>query len=85
MSVSEAFAKTARLAEGIPATFQTLNGPLTGTITPAVELSLAPVAATELKIGVGLIAHMPNDALQEQISFLIQFLISKKESFLTKH
>ena len=85
VTVSEAFARKAGLLEGIPTTFLTANGPLSGRISPAVEVSLGPVAVSGLKIGVGLVAHNPDDALLGQ-NFLSKFnlAISKNELILTR-
>lgn len=77
VTVSEAFARSAALADGEPTVFRTANGSLTGRIVPGVPVSVGPLEVSAVRIGVGLAGHSPGDALLGQ-SFLSKFEVVLK-------
>jgi aspartyl protease family protein len=70
--VSEAFAREAGFATGVPTTFRTANGELKGRIVPGLSVSVGPARITGLRVGVGLVGTDPSVALLGQ-SFLSRF------------
>ena len=72
VSVSEAFAQTARLQGGVPTTFNTANGSRPGRVVDGVDISIGPVSVSNVKVGVGLRMGADNEALLGQ-SFLSKF------------
>lgn len=73
--VSEAFARAARLPDGVPITFRTANGELPGRVVGGVPVAVGPVAVSSIRVGVGLVGGDPDEALLGQ-SFLSQFDIT---------
>jgi aspartyl protease family protein len=70
--VSEAFARTADLPQGVPITFRTANGELPGRVVQGVPVAVGPVAVSGIRVGVGLVGGDADEALLGQ-SFLSQF------------
>jgi aspartyl protease family protein len=70
--VSEAFAREAGLATGVPTTFRTANGELQGRIVAGLTVSVGPARISGLRVGVGLVGPDPSVALLGQ-SFLSRF------------
>ena len=64
-------------------TFHTANGSMPGRIVEGVTVTMGPLAATNIKLGVGLAGRNQNDALLGQ-SFLSKFNITmeKKQMIL---
>lgn len=83
VSVSEAFARKARLHGGVPTTFKTANGDRPGRVVEGVGVSIGPVRVTNIKVGVGLSGGDENAVLLGQ-SFLSRFdiTISKNQMVL---
>lgn len=75
VSVSEKFAQKALIRGGFPTTFKTANGERPGHVVDGVGVSIGPVSATNIKVGVGISGGDENDALLGQ-SFLSKFDIS---------
>ena len=73
--VSEAFARSAGLPDGVPITFRTANGELPGRVVQGVPVAVGPVAVSAVRVGVGLVGGDADDALLGQ-SFLSQFDIT---------
>lgn len=74
VTVSDAFARNAALADGEPTVFRTANGDLAGRIVSGVPVSVGPLEISAVRIGVGLVGHQLGDALLGQ-SFLSKFEI----------
>jgi aspartyl protease family protein len=70
--VSDQLARRAEIGSGIPATFQTANGELSGRIVPGVSVSVGPVSVTGVRVAVGLVGRDAGEALLGQ-SFLSKF------------
>lgn len=83
VSVSEAFARKARLHGGVPTTFKTANGDRPGRVVEGVGVSIGPVRVTNIKVGVGLSGGDESAVLLGQ-SFLSRFdiTISKNQMVL---
>jgi aspartyl protease family protein len=75
VTVSEAFARSAGLPQGVPTVFHTANGPLSGRIVSDVEVSLGPVAVSGIRIGIGFVGANTGDALLGQ-NFLSKFHVA---------
>ncbi len=75
VTVSEAFARKAGLTGGTPTTFRTANGDRPGRVVVGASLSIGPVEARNIKIGVGLHGGEDDEALLGQ-SFLSKFDIT---------
>nr|CBA31402.1 hypothetical protein Csp_F37350 [Curvibacter putative symbiont of Hydra magnipapillata] len=75
VTVSEAFARKAGLTGGTPTTFRTANGDRPGRVVEGASLSIGPVDARNIKIGVGLHGGEDDEALLGQ-SFLSKFDIT---------
>lgn len=75
VTVSEAFARKAGLTGGTPTTFRTANGDRPGRVVDGASLSIGPVDARNIKIGVGLRGGADDEALLGQ-SFLSKFDIT---------
>lgn len=76
--VTEAFARRAGLAGGNPITFNTANGPLAGRMVKDIEVSVGPLSASSLRVGVGLVGAGDDKGLLGQ-NFLSRFSISITE------
>ena len=72
VSVSEAFAQTARIQGGVPTMFNTANGSRPGRVVDGVDIAIGPVSVSNVKVGVGLRMGSDNEALLGQ-SFLSKF------------
>lgn len=75
VSVSEEFAQKALILGGVPTTFHTANGDRPGRIVDGVGVSIGPINASNIKVGVGLQTNGKGDALLGQ-SFLSKFDIT---------
>ena len=75
VAVSEAFARSAGVAEGVPTTFHTANGVMPGRIVRDVPVTLGPIQVSGVRVGVGLMVGDDDDALLGQ-SFLSKFDIT---------
>ena len=84
VTVSEAFARAAGIAAGMPTTFRTANGDLAGRIVPDVPVSLGPIDISGVRVGVGLVGGDAGDALLGQ-SFLSKFDITLTKEHMTLH
>lgn len=84
VAVSEAFARSAGLATGVPTTFRTANGEMPGRIVQDVPVTLGPVQVSGVRIGVGLVGGDEDQALLGQ-GFLSKFdiTLSKEQMTLT--
>lgn len=83
--VSEAFARSAGLQGGEPATFNTANGQLRGQLVRGVPVSAGPFSISAVTVGVGLVGKGSDHGLLGQ-NFLSRFeiSISKKELVLRR-
>jgi aspartyl protease family protein len=83
--VSEAFARSAGLQGGEPATFNTANGQLRGQLVRGVPVSAGPFSVSAVTVGVGLVGKGNDHGLLGQ-NFLSRFemSISKKELVLRR-
>lgn len=83
VTVSEEFAKKSHISGGVATTFHTANGSMPGRIVEGVTVTMGPLVATNIKLGVGLAGRNQNDALLGQ-SFLSKFDITmeKKQMIL---
>ncbi len=78
VTVSEQFARKAAIPAGVPATFQTANGELTGRIVPDVPVTVGPISITGVRVAVGLVGGDVENAL------LGQSVLSKFDVVLQK-
>lgn len=76
--------KSILVAGGVPTTFHTANGDMPGRVVEGVAVTVGPLLATNIKIGVGLAGGRENDALLGQ-SFLSQFDIRMEKNQLILH
>ena len=85
VTVSEQFARVARISAGVPTVFKTANGDLSGRIVSDVPITIGPLSVSGVRIGVGLVGHEVSDALLGQ-SFLSKFeiVLSKEQMTLRK-
>lgn len=83
VTVSEAFAQSAKLGQGVSTVFQTANGSLNGRIVPDVPVTMGPLTVSGVRVGVGLVGATENKALLGQ-SFLARFdiILSKDQMIL---
>lgn len=81
VTVSEKFAQKAFILGGTPTIFHTANGDKPGRVVDGLTVSIGPVVATNIKIGVGLIGGDENSALLGQ-SFLSKFDIAMNKDEL---
>ena len=82
VTVSEKFAREARIAAGETTVFQTANGNMHGRIVPNVPVAVGPIAVSGVKVGVGFVGHDVDDALLGQ-SFLSKFEIVLQKDQMT--
>ncbi len=75
VAVSEAFARSAGVSEGVSTTFHTANGALPGRIVQDVPVTLGPIQVSGVRVGVGLVGGAEDQALLGQ-SFLSKFDIT---------
>ncbi len=75
VTVSEALAHSAGLAQGQPMVFQTANGTLNGRTVTDVPITLGPLTVSGVRVGVGLVGDVQDKALLGQ-SFLARFDIT---------
>jgi aspartyl protease family protein len=80
--VSEAFARDAGVAEGLPTTFHTANGDLPGRTVADVPVTLGPIQVSGVRLGVGLVGGDEDQALLGQ-SFLSKFDITMSKDQMT--
>ena len=80
--ISEAFARHAGVADGVPTTFHTANGDLQGRTVADVPVTLGPIQVSGVRIGVGLVGGDEEDALLGQ-SFLSKFDITMSKDQMT--
>ena len=78
VTVSEQFSRTAAIPAGVPATFQTANGELSGRIVPDVPVTVGPISITGVRVAVGLVGGDVENAL------LGQSVLSKFDVVLQK-
>ena len=85
VTVSEQFAKEAKLSKGIPTHFNTANGTLMGHIVSDVPVSIGPLDVSGVSVAVGFVGHEVGDVLLGQ-SFLAKFdvLLQKDQMTLRK-
>ena len=76
--VSEAFARNADIAAGLPTVFKTANGDLRGRIVQDVPVTIGPIQVSGVRIGVGLVGGADDEAL------LGQSLLSKFDVTVSK-
>jgi aspartyl protease family protein len=81
VTVSDAFAQKALLLGGTPTTFRTANGDRSGRVVEGHNVSIGPIVATNIKLGVGLSGGSDTDALLGQ-SFLSKFDITMNKDQL---
>jgi aspartyl protease family protein len=81
VTVSDAFAQKALLLGGTPTTFRTANGDRAGRVVEGHNVSIGPIVATNIKLGVGLSGGSDTDALLGQ-SFLSKFDITMNKDQL---
>jgi len=74
VTVSEAFARQAGLAQGVPTVFRTANGDMPGRIVSGVPVGLGPLDVSGVRVAVGFVGHEADQALLGQ-SFLSRFEI----------
>jgi aspartyl protease family protein len=79
VSVSEAFARKARIGGGRPITFKTANGDRAGLLVEGVAVTIGPVSVDHVKVGVGLSGGDENAVLLGQ-SFLSKFDITMNKT-----
>lgn len=72
VTVSDEFARKARLPAGTPTTFRTANGDRQGRVVDGVTIAIGPVEASNIRVGVGLRGGDAHDVLLGQ-SFLSKF------------
>lgn len=85
VTVSEKFAHTAAISNGIPTIFKTANGNLPGRIVTGVPVTLGPMSVSGVRVGVGLVGDNASDALLGQ-SFLSRFeVVLSKEQMVLRH
>ena len=85
VTVSEKFARSAGISNGIPTVFKTANGDLPGRIVIGIPVSLGPMRVSGVRLGVGLIGDNASDALLGQ-SFLSRFeVVLSKEQMILRH
>lgn len=80
--VSDAFARSAGVPEGLPTTFRTANGDLQGRIVKDVPVTLGPIRVSGVRVGVGLVGGDEDAALLGQ-SFLSKFDITMTKEQMT--
>ena len=84
VTVSDAFARRALLMGGTPTIFHTANGDRPGRVVEGGNVSIGPVIATNIKIGIGLSGSNENDVLLGQ-SFLSKFDVTVRKDRLVLH
>ena len=86
VTVSEKFARSAGIADGLPTTFHTANGDVQGRTVLNVPVTLGSIKVSGVRVGVGLLGGDEDDALLGQ-SFLSKFDItmSKEQMTLRPH
>lgn len=84
VTISEPFAQKAFVLGGTPTMFHTANGGKPGRVVEGLNVSIGPVVATNIKVGVGLVGGKENDALLGQ-SFLSKFDITMNKDQLILH
>ncbi len=82
VAVSEAFARSAGVGQGVPPPFHTANGDMPGRIVQDVPVTLGPVQVSGVRIGVGLVGGEDDEALLGQ-SFLSKFDITLSKDHMT--
>lgn len=82
VTVSEEFAKNAGVSGGVPTVFRTASGSLPGRIVDGVTVTVGPLVATNIKVGVGLAGRNEDEALLGQ-SFLSKFDITMEKKQMT--
>jgi aspartyl protease family protein len=75
VAVSEAFALSAGVAEGVPTAFHTANGVMPGRIVTGVPVTVGPFQVSGVRVGVGIVGREEDQALLGQ-SFLSKFDIT---------
>lgn len=80
--VSNAFARNAGLATGVPTTFQTANGAMPGRIVQDVPVAVGPIQVSGLPVGVGLVGSDEDQALLGNV-FLSKFDITLSKEHMT--
>jgi aspartyl protease family protein len=84
VAVSEAFARSAGVADGVATTFHTANGGMPGRIVQDVPVAVGPIQVSGVRVGVGLVGGAEDQALLGQ-SFLSKFDITmSKEQMVLK-
>lgn len=79
VTVSEVFAKKAHISGGVAATFHTAKGSMPGGIVDGLTVTMGPLVATNIKLGVGLAGRNENDGLLGH-SFLSKFDIKLEKN-----
>jgi aspartyl protease family protein len=84
VTISEPLAQKALVLGGTPTIFHTANGDKAGRVVEGLSVSIGPVVATNIKVGVGLVGGKEDDALLGQ-SFLSKFEITMNKDQLILH
>ncbi len=82
VAVSEAFARSAGVAGGVPTAFNTANGVLPGRIVMDVPVTVGPIQVSGVRVGVGIVSAEEDQALLGQ-SFLSKFDIAMTKEHMS--